>query len=76
MAIIKLLNSLIKFCFTFVKLYYDFAIIKINKDVNKSIKNNLSKNSNIFKDQDTIFIYVFLDISLLASLTLLVQIKC
>lgn len=63
-------------------MYYDPKIIKIDKNINKNIKNILSKNNNISKNQKNKFIYVFLifssfQISLifLAFLILSVSIK-
>lgn len=54
-----------------IKLYFDFAIIRIDKNIDKNIKNNLSKNNNIFKNQNTTFIYICMDVLLFLALLIL-----
>ena len=42
-----------------VKLYYNPAIIEINKVIDENIKDNSSENSNIFKNWDIISAHIF-----------------
>lgn len=64
MIIIELFNNLIKFYYILIKKYYNFAIIKINKNINKNTKNILFKNCIIYKNKNDLFVCILLTISI------------
>lgn len=46
-----------------MKSYYNFAIVGIDKNVDKGVKNSLSKNSDIFEDYNILLTQVSLTVS-------------
>lgn len=63
-----------KFCSILVKACYYSAIFGMDKNANKNIENILFKNYNIFQDQNTLFMHIFLLV--LIFIVSLISLQC